>query len=86
MRVRFLLPLPEDWAKQWSKTGESWASFMKKMLEFIKSVRAEWFKIVWPSRDEVVRATIMILVVSALATLFLFLVDSALNAIVGWIF
>lgn len=59
---------------------------MKKMLEFIKSVRAEWFKIVWPSRDEVMHATIMILVFSALATLFLFLVDSALNAIVGWIF
>ena len=36
--------------------------------------------------DEVVRATIMILVFSALATLFLFLVDSALNVIVGWIF
>ena len=59
---------------------------MNKMLEFIKSVRAEWFKIVWPTRDEVIRATIMILVFSALATLFLFIVDSVLNAIVGWIF
>lgn len=59
---------------------------MKKILEFIKSVRGEWFKIVWPSRDEVVRATIMILVFSALATLFLFIVDSVLNALVGWIF
>ena len=59
---------------------------MKKMLEFVKSVRAEWFKIVWPSRDDVIHATIMILVFSALATLFLFLVDTALNAIVGWIF
>ena len=59
---------------------------MKKMLEFIKSVRAEWFKIVWPSREEVMRATVMILVFSALATLFLFIVDSVLNAIVGWIF
>ncbi len=59
---------------------------MKKMLEFVKSVRAEWFKIVWPSREEVVRATIMILVVSGLAALFFFLVDSALNAIVSWIF
>jgi preprotein translocase subunit SecE len=59
---------------------------MKKMLDFIKSVRLEWFKIVWPSRDEVTRATIMILVFSALAALFFFLVDSALNAIVGWIF
>ncbi len=59
---------------------------MKKMLDFIKSVRREWFKIVWPSRDEVIRATIMIMVFSGIAALFFFLVDSVLNAIVGWIF
>ena len=59
---------------------------MKKILEFFKSVRREWFKIVWPSRDSVIRATIMILVFSGLATLFFFVVDSVLNAIVGWIF
>ncbi len=59
---------------------------MKKLLDFIKSVRSEWFKIVWPSRDAVIRATILILVFSALAALFFFVVDSALNALVGWIF
>ncbi|MBO5662722.1 MAG: preprotein translocase subunit SecE [Alphaproteobacteria bacterium] len=59
---------------------------MKKMLEFFKSVRSEWFKVVWPSRDSVVRATIMILVFSAAAALFFFVVDSILNAIVGWVF
>ncbi len=59
---------------------------MKKILEYIKSVRSEWFKIVWPSRDTVIRSTIMILVFSGLVALFFFVVDSALNAIVGWIF
>ncbi len=59
---------------------------MKKILEYIKSVRHEWFKIVWPSRDTVVRATIMILVFSAIAALFFFAVDSVLGAIVNWIF
>ena len=59
---------------------------MKKILEYIKSVRSEWFKIVWPSRDSVVRATIMIQVFSGLAALFFFVVDTALNALVGWIF
>ena len=59
---------------------------MKKMLEFIRGVRAEWFKIVWPTRADVVRATIMIIVFSALAALFFFVVDSILNALVGWIF
>ncbi|MDO4423751.1 MAG: preprotein translocase subunit SecE [Pseudomonadota bacterium] len=59
---------------------------MKKMLEFFKSVRSEWFKVFWPSRDSVVRATIMILGFSAVEALFFFVVDRILNAIVGWVF
>ena len=59
---------------------------MKKILGFLKSLRSEWFKIVWPSRDSVVRATIMILVFSGLAALFFFVTDSVLNAIVSWVF
>lgn len=60
--------------------------YMKKILDYIKSVRSEWFKIVWPSRDAVIRATIMILIFSGVAALFFFVVDSILNALVGWIF
>ena len=60
--------------------------FMKKILDYIKSVRSEWFKIVWPSRDSVIRATIMILVFSGVAALFFFVVVSFLNALVGWVF
>ncbi|MDR2412959.1 MAG: preprotein translocase subunit SecE [Rickettsiales bacterium] len=59
---------------------------MKKLLEYIKSVRIEWFKIIWPSRNTVVSASIMILIVSGLAALFFFFTDNVLNAIVGWIF
>ena len=59
---------------------------MKKVLEFIKSVRSEWFKIVWPTRDTVVQTTVMIFVFSGLAALFFFIVDSVLNALVHWIF
>ena len=59
---------------------------MKKLLEFIKSVRSEWFKIVWPDRKTVIHTTGMILLFSALAALFFFIVDSILNALVSWIF
>ena len=59
---------------------------MKKVFEYIKSVRSEWFKIVWPSRDTVIRSTIMILIFSGLTALFFFVVDSILNALVNWIF
>lgn len=59
---------------------------MKKITDFIRGVRSEWFKIVWPTRSDVVRATVVILVFSGLAALFFFIVDSILNALVGWIF
>ena len=59
---------------------------MKKVIEFIKSVRSEWFKIVWPSRETVIHTTGMILLFSGVAALFFFVVDSILNALVGWIF
>ncbi|MDR0967272.1 MAG: preprotein translocase subunit SecE [Rickettsiales bacterium] len=59
---------------------------MKKIMNYIQSVRSEWFKIVWPSRDAVIRATIMILVFSAIAALFFFITDSILNVIVKWVF
>ena len=59
---------------------------MKKLLEYIKTVRREWFKIVWPSLDAVIRATVMILIFSGLAALFFFVIDSCLNTVVGWIF
>lgn len=90
MRVRFLLPLPQNSPKYACHIlgikiflG---IRYMKKILDYIKSVRSEWFKIVWPSRDTVIRATIMILVFSGLAALFFFVVDSVLNALMGWIF
>ena len=59
---------------------------MKKIIDYIKAVRAEWFKITWPPRDTVVRSVIMILIFSGLVALFLFAVDRILSAIVGWVF
>ena len=82
MRVRFLQPLPEKVSIKYGKPGKN----MKKVINFIKSVRSEWFKIVWPTRDTVVHTTIMILVFSGLAALFFFVIDSILNALVNWIF
>ena len=59
---------------------------MKKTLNYIRDVRLEWFKIVWPNREAVVRSTILIFIFSGLFALFLFVVDSIMSAIVGWIF
>ncbi|MDR1826595.1 MAG: preprotein translocase subunit SecE [Rickettsiales bacterium] len=59
---------------------------MNKVLTYIRDVRLEWFKIVWPNRDIVVRSTILIFVFSGAAALFLFVVDGVMSAVAGWIF
>ncbi|MDR1027122.1 MAG: preprotein translocase subunit SecE [Rickettsiales bacterium] len=59
---------------------------MKKIVHYIKDVRSEWFKIVWPNRDQVVKSSILIFVFSAVFAAFLLLTDSTMAAIVGWIF
>ena len=56
------------------------------MLYYIRDVRQEWFKIVWPTRDMVVRSTILIFIFSGIFALFLFLVDSIMSWIVGLVF
>ena len=61
-------------------------NILRKILTYIKDVRAEWFKIVWPNRDTVVRSTILVFVFSAVFALFLFVVDSILTMLVSWIF
>ena len=50
--------------------------------EFIRQVRSEAGKIVWPSRQETVRTAIMVLIMTTLLAIFFFAVDSAFAALV----
>ncbi len=50
--------------------------------EFLKQVKTETAKVVWPSRKETVTTAIMVLIMTALLALFFFGVDSAFSAIV----
>ena len=43
--------------------------------QFVREVRQELGKVTWPSRKELVVTTISVLVMSAMAALFFFLVD-----------
>ena len=55
--------------------------------KFIQEVRSETSKVVWPTRRETLLTTVMVMILSAVAALFFFLVDLLLNygvqAIVG---
>ena len=50
--------------------------------EFIRQVRAETAKVVWPTRKETVTTGIMVVILTTLLAIFFFGVDSAFSAIV----
>ena len=50
--------------------------------EFIRQVRSEASKVVWPTWSETVRTGIMVLIMTAMLALFFFAVDSAFSSIV----
>ena len=43
--------------------------------EFVRQVRQETSKVTWPTRKETAQATVMVVIMSILASIFLFLVD-----------
>lgn len=45
------------------------------MLKFLKESREELRKVVWPSREEVLNSTIVVLAATAIISMFLFFVD-----------
>lgn len=47
--------------------------------QFMREVRNEGKKVVWPTRREAVTSTIMVLVMATLMALFFLLVDKALS-------
>jgi len=57
----------------------------KAILVFFKEARQELRKIVWPSKQETMSATLMVGVMVVAMGLFLWLVDSVLLKIVAWL-
>ena len=49
-------------------------------MQFIREVRAETAKVVWPSRRETMITTVMVFIMCAFASVFFFSVDR----ILGW--
>jgi preprotein translocase subunit SecE len=50
---------------------------------FLQQVRQETSKVTWPSRNEVLISTIMVLVLVAAASLFFLLADQVISFLVG---
>ncbi|WP_228242982.1 preprotein translocase subunit SecE [Porphyrobacter sp. GA68] len=53
--------------------------------EFISQVRAEGRKVVWPTREETIRTSIFVFILTLILSLFFLGVDSAFGAVVRWL-
>ena len=50
--------------------------------EFIRQVRAETAKVVWPTRRETMMTAVMVVIMTVVLSIFFFGLDSAFSAIV----
>ena len=55
-------------------------------IQFLRQVKQEVKKVTWPAKKEVTRATIMVLTIVAIASVFFFCVDWFFGSIVRAIF
>ncbi len=53
--------------------------------EFIRQVRAETAKVVWPTRKETVTTGIMVMIMTSMLAIFFFGVDAVFNGIVKFL-
>ncbi|MCH7948496.1 MAG: preprotein translocase subunit SecE [candidate division Zixibacteria bacterium] len=59
---------------------------MNKFKRFLKEVNVELRKVSWPSKDELIGSTIVVIIVSFMMAIFIGIVDKALTLIVTTIF
>ncbi len=59
---------------------------MRRLKDFLSSVRAELKKVVWPGRKLVTKATISVIIFSLAIGIYLWVLDLAFTKIISLIF
>ena len=52
---------------------------MQKLIKFFKEVQAELIKVTWPTKSEIIGSTIVTVVVSVIMSIFVGIIDFALD-------
>jgi preprotein translocase subunit SecE len=65
------------------QAGGNWYTRFRR---FLSDVRSELTRVTWPTRNEVVATTIVVIIVSAIIGLYLYLVDIGLSALMTKVF
>ena len=58
---------------------------MQKFVQYLKDVRSEMAKVSWPSRDEVVGATTLVVILSIMFSIVIKIFDMALSRVLGFL-
>lgn len=56
---------------------------IKKARQFLEDVNVEMKKVSWPERQQLIQSTIVVVVISALFTLYIFLADTIVSKIIN---
>ena len=60
----------------------------EKIVRFLKETRAEMRKVTWPTRDELIGSTKIVIIATIVVTIFIGIVDQILTLIIrrllGW--
>ncbi|UCC13088.1 MAG: preprotein translocase subunit SecE [candidate division WOR-3 bacterium] len=54
---------------------------MKKIIEYLKRVYTELRKVTWPTRNELVNSTIVVIIISAIVALIIFILDTIFSSL-----
>jgi preprotein translocase subunit SecE len=57
----------------------------KQLLLFINGAKAETKKVVWPTKQETIQSTIVVMIAVVVFSVFMWLVDSLLLLIMSWV-
>ena len=58
-------------------------SFNEQLKDYFKGVRSEWHKVTWPDKQQIIHETLIVIVVTALVTTLIFLIDVILRFVIG---
>ena len=57
-------------------------NFIDKSIQFLREVKVELKKVTWPSRKQTMGSTVVVLVIVAIVSLFLGMVDAGLGGLI----
>ena len=56
---------------------------MQKIIQYLKDVRSEVAKVNWPTKTDIRAATVLVIILSAVISLYVFACDQGLQAAIG---